>query len=228
MTPCTRLPGGGHHRCAPTCAPRQRGVSLLFALIAMVALALSAVALSRSVNTGALIVGNLGFKQDAILASERAADQAFAWITANRSGNTLNNDVAASGYYAASLDALDPTGNQTSLATRAVVDWNGDACAAVSGPYESCIQPSSPITINDNTSRYVIARLCAAAGAPSGANSCAAGLISPSVDDQNRSAPDYSRPFGFGQTAAAVYFRIIVQTVGPRGTTTYTEMIVQT
>ena len=151
--------GGGR----PVSKARQRGVSLLFALIAMVALALAAVALSRSVNTGALIVGNLGFKKDALLASDQAAEQAFAWIQAHIADSTLFADNAALGYYASSLDALDPTGNQTGVATRAVVDWNRDDCASVSGGYGSCLRPSDPITINGNTSRYVITRLCAIA-----------------------------------------------------------------
>ena len=215
-------------RYAHAIPAQQRGVSLLFALIAMVALALAAVALSRSVNTGALIVGNLGFKQDALLVSEQAADQALAWIEANMVGTTLENDVPASGYYATSSDALDPTGNQTAVATRAVVDWNGDGCASISGAFNGCIQPSAPITVNGNSSRFVITRLCAAAGAPAGGNNCASPLISPATEDQNRSAVDYSRYAGFGQTVVRVYYRIVVRTVGPRGTTTYTETIVQT
>jgi len=210
-------------------APRQRGVSLLFSLIALVALALAAVALSRSVNVGALIVGNLGFKQDTMLASEQVSEQAFAWVQANVSGSTLFNDVPASGYYATSLDALDPTGSQTTLTPRAVVDWNGDNCAGVSGAFSSCIQPSGSITINGNASRYVITRLCAAAGDPTqGGNTCASPLISAAADDQNRSGFDYARPYGFGQTVVTILYRIVVRTVGPRGTTSYTETIVQT
>ena len=207
----------------------QRGVSLLFSLIALVALTLAAVALSRSVNTGALIVGNLGFKQDTMLASDRATEQAFAWIQANINGAVLFNDVTASGYYATSLDALDPTGNLTTVATRAVVDWNSDNCAGVSGAYTSCIQPSGAVTINGNAARYVITRLCAAAGDPTtGGNTCASPLISASIDDQNRSGYDYARPTGFGQTVISIFYRIVVRTVGPRGTVSYTETIVQT
>jgi hypothetical protein len=115
------------------------------------------------------------------------------------------------------------------VATRAVVDWNRDDCASVSGGYGSCLRPSDPITINGNTSRYVITRLCAIAGDPIAAgNTCASPLVSASIDDQNRSGYDYSRPTGFGQTVISIYYRIIVRTVGPRGTTTYTETIVQT
>jgi type IV pilus assembly protein PilX len=213
---------------APGPARRQRGVSLLFALIAMVALALAAIALSRSVNTGALIAGNLGFKQDALLASAQASEQAVAWIEANFGTATLNNDAPASAYYATSLDALDPTGNQTGLAPRAVVDWNGDGCASVNGVWTSCIQPSATITVNGNSSRYVITRLCATAGAPSGANSCTSPLVTGSADDPNRGSVAYPGGRYFGQTGITVFYRIVVRTVGPRGTTSYTETIIQT
>lgn len=208
---------------------RQRGVSLLFALIAMVALALAAVALSRSVNTGALIVGNLGFKKDALLAGDQAAEQALAWIQANVADSTLFADSPAQGYYASAMEALDPTGNQTGVANRAVVDWNMDNCASVSGGHGSCLRPSDPVTVNGNTSRYVITRLCAATGNPTASGTtCASPLIGATSDDQNRSGYDYSRPTGFGQTVVSIFYRIIVRTVGPRGTTTYTETIVQT
>ena len=42
---------------------RQRGVSLIFALMALAVISLAAVALVRSVDTTSLVIGNLGFKQ---------------------------------------------------------------------------------------------------------------------------------------------------------------------
>ena len=44
---------------------RQRGVSLFFALVCLVAIMLAAVALVRSVDTSTLISGNLAFQQSA-------------------------------------------------------------------------------------------------------------------------------------------------------------------
>ena len=62
----------------------QRGMSMLFALMALVILGLGAVALTRSVDTGTLIMGNLGFKQDTLAASSSGAEQAIAWLQAIR------------------------------------------------------------------------------------------------------------------------------------------------
>ena len=53
-------------------------MSLLFALLALAAMLLAAVALVRSVDSGALVLGNLGFKQDATSAGDSAAELARA------------------------------------------------------------------------------------------------------------------------------------------------------
>jgi type IV pilus assembly protein PilX len=208
-------------------AASERGASLLFALIALVLLSLAAIALTRSVNTGSLIIGNLGFKQDAALAADQAAEAAMAWIQANVAGAALLNDLPASGYYATSLDALDPTGRKTSVTTRAVVDWDADNCAGVSGTYSSCITPSAETTINGNRARYVITRLCAAAGDPDAlGNSCMSPLIGGNPDDQNRAGYDYAKPTSLGSSTTAPMYRIVVRTVGARGTVSFTEAIV--
>lgn len=59
---------------------RQRGVSLLFAMITVVALSLAAVAMIRSVDTGTTILGNLSFKQDTLLAADEATRLAIKWL----------------------------------------------------------------------------------------------------------------------------------------------------
>jgi len=212
-----RAPGARH----------QAGSSLLFALIALVLLALAAIGVTRSVNTGSLIIGNLAFKQEVALAGDRAAEAAIAWIQASASGTTLQADAAASGYYSTSLDALDPTGRLTDVATRAVVDWDMDSCAGVGGSFSSCISPSNEVNVSGNRSRYVITRLCAAAGDPNAVgNSCMSPLISSGPDDQNRAGYDYSKPISLGDVTAAPLYRIVVRTVGARGTTSFTEAIV--
>ena len=205
----------------------ERGGSLLFALIALALLALAAVAVTRSVGAGSLIIGNLGFKQDAALASDQAAEAAIVWIGANSSGATLQADAPASGYYASSLDALDPTGRKTTVDTRAVVDWNSDSCASISGPFSTCITPSDEVAINGNRSRYVITRLCAMAGNPGASgNTCVSPLFASGADDLNRSGYDYTKPYALGDITAAPLYRIVVRTVGARGAVSFTEAIV--
>jgi Tfp pilus assembly protein PilX len=206
---------------------RQCGGSLLFSLIALALLALTAIAVSRSVSTGSLIIGNLGFKQDAALAGDQAVETAISWIESNSSTATLDNDAPASGYYASSLDVLDPTGRRTSDAARAVVDWDANECDSISGSFSTCITPSSEVAINGNRARYVITRLCAVSGsAAASGNTCASPLITSGADDLNRTGYDYTKPYSLGNVSAAPMYRIVVRTVGARGTVSFTEAIV--
>lgn len=80
---------------------KQHGVVLFFALIALVAMSLAAVALIRSVDTNSLIAGNLSFKQSSILSADRGVETAIAWVK-GRSQNSLKLNAPANGYYALS------------------------------------------------------------------------------------------------------------------------------
>ena len=107
----------------------QRGVSLLFALLALAAMSLAAVALVRSVDSGGLVIGNLSFKQDATTAADRATEDARQWLM--QAGRDLTADDPSEGYYATSQEGLDPTGRLTSASNRmAVINWgDSDSCA---------------------------------------------------------------------------------------------------
>src|SRR5262245_45873007 len=65
---------------------RQRGVVLLYTLIALVIMLISAVALVRSFNTSLFNAGNMAFKRDLFNQGERARQSAFA---------SLNGPLAA-------------------------------------------------------------------------------------------------------------------------------------
>lgn len=204
----------------------QRGLSLLFALLALVVLTLAAVGLVRSVGGGSLVVGNLGFKIDATATGDRGAELAITWLQNNQAGVTLNGNVAAAGYYATSTDALDSTGRNTAASPRAVVDWNNDNCATISGAYTACLDASPATTVGTNTVKWIITRLCVAALSKDDvANSCATSLTSGTVDDANSGGLDYGAARGFGATTTNPYYRVVVRTVGGRNAVSYTETI---
>lgn len=211
----------------------ERGVTLFVALIAVVALSLAAIALIRSIDTGTLVIGNLGFKQDTTRASDQAAEQAIAWIAANLGGTALQSDISAQGYYASSLDALDPTGTRSSSTTRALVDWNNDNCAwAAAGSFGGgCFgaRAANAVTVAGADAyqvqtSYIITRLCPATGSDSGMN-CAKPAPGAANEGSKRSGIDYSEYTRF-TAGASPYYRIVVRTVGARNTVSYTETIV--
>ena len=208
----------------------QRGVSLLFALLSLAAMLLAAVALVRSVDSGALVLGNLGFKHEATSAADRAAE--FALARLRSAAWDLNADSPGDAYYATSQDALDPTGALTSAANPlAVVNWrDADSCACLTKSPATCSScsrlPSDPVPgLNGVSARYLITRLCPLAQVPSQTNACAQPAASSISQAAQRG--DVNGATGRPPNAVFVpYFRIIVRSVGARGTVSYTETIV--
>ncbi|MDB5861870.1 MAG: type pilus assembly protein PilX [Ramlibacter sp.] len=205
----------------------QRGISLLFSLMALVILGFGAVALTRSVDTGTLIMGNLAMKQDTLSASSAGSEQAIGWLQTNASGTTLDANNSARGYYASSIDKLDPTGNRSSAANKlALVNWDGDCNGAATGSYDTCdTLPYTGSNINGNKVQWVITRLCAQANAPpSGANLC----VRPATTATS-TALDRGELNPGGRISAGIagpYYRVIVRIEGPRNTVSYTESLV--
>jgi type II secretory pathway pseudopilin PulG len=212
----------------------QCGMSLLYAMLTLVVLSFAAVALVRSVDTGTLVLGNLGFKQDATAAGDQATRVALQWLNDNPS--LLNADSPANGYYASSLGNLDVTGSQSKLNTRALINWNNDGCAYASADsYVSggcvTVPNSTPVLVGGNTARYVILRLCSDIGAPDtttasgGTNTCLKTTSSATSSGGENGLLDYKHQ-RIPPSGASLNYRIVVQVQGARNTTSYTETIV--
>ncbi|MDE2401593.1 MAG: hypothetical protein KGL90_08000 [Burkholderiales bacterium] len=206
--------------------PRRstQGISLLFALLSLVALSLAALALVRSVDTSSLVLGNLGFKQDATAVADQATRQAITWLTT--SGADLTNNSENNGYYAQANDDVDVIA--TSGANKLLVNWDLDNCAyAADMVGATCkVRPHDPKTINGSSTNYVIFRLCSAVGNPNDtANSCAKPLTTSSSTASKKGKLDYSDYERF-TTVNGVYYRIVVRVIGPRKTTSFVETIV--
>ncbi|MGH6645832.1 pilus assembly PilX family protein [Aquabacterium sp.] len=203
---------------------RQRGLSLLFALMSLVALSLASLALVRSVDTSSMVLGNLGFKQDATAIADQATRNAITWL--NTSGADLNKDSANEGYYAQVNDDVDVIAN--SGENKLLVNWDLDGCkVAQNMPGSSCkVRPHDADTINGATTNYVIFRLCSTAiGANDTGNSCAKPLNSTNSKVYRKGRKDYSDYEDFN-TASGVYYRIVVRVIDARQTTSFVETIV--
>lgn len=209
---------------------RSKGISLIYSLLALVAISLSAVALVRSVSGGGLVIGNLAFKQDATAAASIAAESAAAWLNANNA--SLNTDVPTRGYYASSRDALDVTGNQVSTSGRTVVDWDNDNCGTyASGSFAGCVDPSpADIAVgNGNTARYVILRQCSAEGNPNtAAIDCTMPVSGSASQEMTKASLDYNRSARLtGPAVRQQYYRVVVRARGARNTVAFTETLIQ-
>lgn len=216
-----RLPPVSRHRA-------QRGVSLLFALMALVILGFGAVALTRSVDTSTLIMGNLSFRNDAVTSSSIATEQAIAWLQdkVSNKAEDLDADQKTSGYFASSLDKLDVTGNRTSKTNKLpVVDWDGNCNGLASDSYEKCdILPFQGEKINGNGVKWVITRLCDSTGVTGGSNMCLRPALGGTGEQPDKGELQAGGRFKDG--LASPYFRIVVRVQGPRNTVSYTESLV--
>jgi len=222
----------------PHSARAQRGSVLLFALITLVALMLATMGLVRSVDTSAMLLGNIGFKQDATSTADRATRQAIKWLSDNRAA--LNIDIVPSGYYASTQEfesngttakpPVDATGKQLYGSTnRQLIDWDNNTCSSAdSSSYNGCtIEVASAGTINGNQASFVIFRLCSKAGDYSTDTSinCAKPMSTSSSAASGRGDLNYAEPTRFNSTSGP-YYRIVVRVLGARNTASFTETIV--
>ncbi len=214
----------------------QRGVTLLFALITLVALLFATLALVRSVDTSTILMGNIGFKQDATATADQATKTALLWLAAESTvlrTDSLPNNLGQ-GYYASTkeigsdnttvLNPVDATGQQITGSSRQVVDWTHDNCTKDTGYLCSVAVTTS----GSNSARYVIFRLCSLPGdetSPSYAGDCALPADSGSGTASTRGELNYAESGRFS-SASGPYYRIVVRVQGARNTTSFTEAIV--
>lgn len=223
------------HARTPTRRPaglQQAGLSLIFALLALVALTLGAVALVRSVDTGVLALGNLSQKQASLVAAGRGTEDAVRWLQANM-GAALDNDIPASSYYASAMPTLDATGRgaNAAMAVNLVrVNWDNDGCQ-VDGeafPLSACLNPTQTANYSGVEVKYVIHRLCQNVGAEGPANACAKPITQGDAVSPDRGGCSEGATCEAAAPPAEVgpYYRITTRAKGARGTLTFTETLV--
>ena len=196
---------------------KQRGVVLFFALIALLAISLAAVALIRSVDTSTMIAGNLAFKQTATTSADAGLENAIAWLNTTQTANSANNVYtnlpavhafnvtnAASGYYSNADPALD-------LFADAM--WNA-------------ITAIPAVTDNSgNSIRYIIQRMCNVADqVPTPANCLLSGAT---VDTNGQNIPlpqDICTGAGCPAAGQSPQIRITVRTTGPKNTVSFIQV----
>ncbi len=198
------LSTGGSQRVQPR---RQRGVVMLLALIVLVAMSLTGIALFRSVDSGVVIVGNLSMQKSATRSGDAGAEAAIVWLGANSGGSNLYTANGANGYVAAGLLEV-PSATQTWAQY-----W--DVLTATHAPVTLAADAAG------NQVSYLIQRHCQFDGAPNaGGTNC---VFAPSTSGAGSSK-------GAGNIALTVsnvvYYRVTAKIVGPRNTTSYIQTIV--
>ncbi|MGZ8252501.1 MAG: pilus assembly PilX family protein [Methylophilaceae bacterium] len=180
-------------------ARNEKGVVLFFALIALVAMSLAAVALIRAVDTNSAISGNLSFKQSTLLSADRGVETAIIWAKDN--ATALNSDASANGYYA--------TFTKLPSETKLRIDTNGflDGTDA-----------------EGNRISYIVERMCSATGAPTEANCLYGPVPDTSPCDMSGGNDDLKKEVC--QQPAGPAFRVTSKVVGPKNTVSYIQAFV--
>lgn len=178
---------------------RQRGVVLFIALIVLVTMTLAGIGMMRSIDTGAIIAGNLAFTQGTIHGGDRGVETGITWLKA-QSATTLKGD-ALPGYFANWQDNFNP----------ATFDWGAQAVNA-------------GIDASGNTVSYVAHRMCKTSGlditAPG--QSCKT-LEAVGGESESKDNPFYQAQFS---KSWQVYYRITAKTEGPKNTVSYVQVMI--
>lgn len=184
----------------------QQGVVMWVAVIVLIIMSLSGLAMLRQVSSGTSIAGNIAFKQNATSTADAGTEAGIRRIL---DLNVLNPglllaDQAPHGYYATWGANNDP----------ATFDWGGHSVA---------------VTLDAGTAndvRFIVHRLCRIDGPVEALNqvcsdeqtdygkSKSAGLAS-----YNPGAPD--------SVTIKPFYRVTTQVTGPRRTVSYIQVIVE-
>lgn len=202
----------------------ERGVVLLFALIALIAMSLAGIAFMRSVDTAGVMTGNLAF---------------------NRASVTISDvGIEAARNLAMSLDTATPT----CANTKTCVSWTSNPaafpCQAPSGAMtsrwywanwqtfndnfrdydwaNSCVIPvgTLPAELSGYQVSYVVHRMCQNDGDPVG-NNCVSGLVTLTGGSAKGSVDYQSYNVQTDAASAQPFYRITVRVLGPRNSEAY-------
>ncbi|HJU21607.1 MAG TPA: hypothetical protein VJ891_03790 [Casimicrobiaceae bacterium] len=177
----------------------QRGIVLLIALVAVIALAFAGMSLVRAVAAGIAIDDNINLRRQAAFAASAALEHDVVALLEDRSIDTMNDD-AAHNYVASRQPGEDRRGVPRALLV---------AAAYPAG--------ASILDVGDGlVVRHVIERLCVLPGAPV-IDRCA--LSPPSVEAASGAPPP-------GEPAREPAYRITMRVEGPAGAATFVQAIV--
>ena len=139
----------------------QAGIVLFFALLALAVMSIAAVALIRSVDTNALLSGNMVFRQSANTATNVALEGVTETIAKNLAlANSVTNHPTM-GYYAncsqfdTQPDALACDGSRLTT-----VAWSDANSALVPSQTDGNDEIRNGIDRQGNEIRYVVERMC--------------------------------------------------------------------
>jgi type IV pilus assembly protein PilX len=179
---------------------QQKGIVLFISLVVLVAMTLAGLAMMRQLGSGVGIAGNLAFRQNATTAADLGVEVAQDWLVKQKAIDLGSNNVS-NGYFATWPASFDPVGNYS-------WDDTNSKLAGTDG--------------NGNTVRFVMHRLCSTLGLPNAPGQQCVTLDS-SLSPKAKEGADAATVKILA--ALTPYFRVTTRTEGPRGTVSYTQVM---
>lgn len=180
----------------------QGGAVLMVVLVALVAMLVSVIALSRSMDTHHLVAGNLAFRNATVHSSDAGVQGAVLFLQSTVGTARLNTTAVDDGYYAV---VAEP-------------NWDSETFWSQCG---GCTVSASDIA--GNRVQYVVHRMCSIQGNPNAAgNSCSLLIAAPTAANGGSFSADAFNFSGVAQN----YYRISVRVTGPRNTSTLVQTFV--
>lgn len=184
----------------------QRGVVLFVALIVLIVMTLAGLGLLRQMSAGTSIAGNLAFKENATFVADRGAEVAVQYVQLITTDLTVN--TPASGYAATWVGGLDPT----------AFGWGVTSLALADDPIIRDIAQTG------NTADVIIQRLCQNLGsALDPAQLCS----DTPLDNPLRSHGNSGSGAALPSVTPTPFYRVTTRVLGPRGTVSYTQVLMQ-
>lgn len=188
----------------------QSGFVMFIALVVLAAMAAAAVGIARSVDSGALVAGNLAFRRSATASAEKAIEDARKWLALNGNGNLLYQDQG--GYYWSSWHAdHDLIGSDPLVKD---YNWNANAKCA-DGTAAIGLKNCQP-DIAGNRIAWVVHRQCESPGSPQTSQCVNPPQSGSTSEDKGASDHNSQRTF----TVSAAVFTVTVMVLGPANTST--------
>ncbi|MGJ7505303.1 MULTISPECIES: pilus assembly PilX family protein [unclassified Variovorax] len=196
-------------------ARRQRGVVLLFCLIVLVILLIGGVAVMRSTQTSLASAGNLAFRRDLSSQGEQAASNV---LTAFKSGVLKTATLSAASISSANYSAVELTANDQGIPLVLLSSSSSPSGTDFTGTTFSPTASDLTGATSDITIRYVIDRLCRAAGTAT-TSTCVYSPSSSDVTGGSSQLPASQRP----ASSISPVYRLSVRVTGTRSTQVFLQ-----
>ena len=188
------------NRQLPITLSRQKGVVLFVAVVALIVMALAAITLMRSTDTGETIAGNMAFKEAATHAADTGVELAFEALP-----TIIQTPDTATSKYFPTLQEVDANG------VPKTITWDNVPCYVNGVVVTDCT--------NQSTYRvqYVIDRQCTVSPVTDVTAQC----INTSLESSSSKKAGASN----FNAASQISYRVTVRVRGPRNTTSLVQAL---